>query len=82
MIDEAGQKPPRTGAICRVGGQVSVNKGTDKPTPNSSLVIGCVPGSEITKVSRLVIGMLRSQRPEADGSEQMLGGDVEHSLPP
>ena len=58
-----------------------INERTNEPGPDRALVISCVAGAQVAVVTRLVIRMVRRQRPQADRREQALLHDLEHRLP-
>ena len=57
-------------AVVRMDAEPGVDERPDQPGPDRSLVIGGVAGPQVAEVLRLVIGMARRQRPQADRRQQ------------
>ena len=67
--------------IVRMDSEPRVDKRSDQPRPNGTLVIRRVAGTQIAKVFALVIGVIRRQRPQSYRGHKFVARDTNDGLP-
>src|SRR5262245_10151648 len=62
MGSKSFQEDARSGEVVAMNFQPCVNKRSNQPSPDGSLMVSRISGAQIAKISRFVIRMTRSQR--------------------
>ena len=82
MWAEGFEKVPGAPAVIGMDLEPGVDERADQPGPDRALVVGRVPGPQVSEIARLVVRLAGRQRPQADRGQKPLGGQLQHRLPP
>src|SRR5437763_7997138 len=81
MRDEPIEESPRPRFVLRMHFEPRVDPRPDEPRPYRALMVRRVARPEIAEVLLLIVRMIRRQRAQPDGREQLLLHHLQHALP-
>src|SRR5688572_5312011 len=81
MVEEPGEVFPRRFRLARIRLNPGVNEWSNQPPPDRSLVVRAVARTQVAVVARLVIRMLRIERPQPDWRQQPAFHRIEYCAP-